>query len=264
MIKLVRFLIFFLCLPIYPQNNKNLPWIGKECAVVLTYDDALDVHLDYVIPYLNKQNVRATFYLPGKATSVSSRMDEWEIVAASGHELGNHSLFHPCHGLSKNRKWVKPEYDLDTYTLSRLLDELDLANSLLKAIDGERKRTYAYTCGDLEVEDSIYTPLLYDRFVAARGVQKGFNIPGKINWFNLKIFGVHDAQADELIKQVEQAREKNALLVFVFHGVGGGHSLNVSIDVHHKLIDYLQQNENYIWVAPLIEIAEPCKKTQGN
>jgi sialate O-acetylesterase len=249
-------LIILLYLPLHAQTNNGFSWNGKECAVVITYDDALDVHLDNVIPYLNIKNIQATFYLPGKAASVSNRMDEWKMAAAYGHELGNHTLFHPCHGVSKNRKWVNPDYDLDIYTLSRLMDELNLANTLLKAIDGESKRTYAYTCGDLEVEDSIYTPLLSSKFIASRGVKKGINVPDEIDWFNLRIIGVHDVRAEELIKQVEHAREKNALLVFVFHGVGGGHGLNVSIDVHHKLIDYLQQNENYIWVAPLIEIAE--------
>lgn len=31
-------------------NLNNLPWQGKKAAVILTYDDALNVHLDNVVP----------------------------------------------------------------------------------------------------------------------------------------------------------------------------------------------------------------------
>jgi sialate O-acetylesterase len=40
-------------------------WQNKTCAVSLTYDDALNVHLDKVIPLLDSLGFRATFYLTG-------------------------------------------------------------------------------------------------------------------------------------------------------------------------------------------------------
>jgi len=46
------------------------------------------------------------------------------------------------------------------------------------------------------------------------------------------------------------------LLVFLFHGVGGEHSLNVSLEAHRQLILFLSQHRNEIWIAPMIDVAE--------
>jgi hypothetical protein len=42
--------------------------------------------------------------------------------------------------------------------------------------------------------------------------------------------------------------------VFLFHGVGGEHSINVSQDAHRQLVQFLKQHENEIWVAPMIDV----------
>ena len=47
-----------------------------------------------------------------------------------------------------------------------------------------------------------------------------------------------------------------ALLVFLFHGVGGEHNLNVSLEAHSRLLHYLREKENEVWVAPVIEVAK--------
>jgi hypothetical protein len=49
---------------------------------------------------------------------------------------------------------------------------------------------------------------------------------------------------------------KNALLVFLFHGVGGEHALNVALGDHRKMLYFLKDNEKDIWVAPMVEIAK--------
>jgi sialate O-acetylesterase len=71
---------------------------------------------------------------------------------------------------------------------------------------------------------------------------------------------INGQSGDELIDLVKKAENNNDLLVFLFHGVGGDHSLNVSLDAHNKLLYFLKQNEKEIWVAPLIEIAEYVKE----
>ena len=40
-------------------------WNGKKCTVVLTYDDALNVHLDNAIPLLDSFRLKGSFYLSG-------------------------------------------------------------------------------------------------------------------------------------------------------------------------------------------------------
>jgi sialate O-acetylesterase len=53
------------------------------------------------------------------------------------------------------------------------------------------------------------------------------------------------------------------LLVILFHGVGGGNSLNVSLPAHREFLQYLKKNQKDIWIAPMIEIAEYIKKCQA-
>src|SRR5689334_8367364 len=67
-------------------------WNGKKASVVLTYDDALNVHLDNVIPLLDSVNLKGTFYLSGYFPGCRDRIPDWRRAAASGHELGNHTL----------------------------------------------------------------------------------------------------------------------------------------------------------------------------
>src|SRR5689334_12514889 len=92
---LIIIIIFFLCNGLSAQTFS--PWPGKKCAVVLTYDDALNTHLDHVIPLLDSFGLKGTFYLTAYAPACK-RIDDWRKAAAEGHELGNHTLFHPCIG----------------------------------------------------------------------------------------------------------------------------------------------------------------------
>src|SRR6185312_2046007 len=99
-------------------------WNNKQCAVVLTYDDAIDVDLDNVIPALDSLKLKGTFYIIGSSPVVAARMNEWRLAAKHGHELGNHALFHPCDGSLPGRTFVTPDNDLSKYTVSRAVNEI--------------------------------------------------------------------------------------------------------------------------------------------
>jgi len=45
------------------ENHPEFTWNGKKAAVVLTYDDGLNDHLDNVLPALEKMGFKATFYV---------------------------------------------------------------------------------------------------------------------------------------------------------------------------------------------------------
>jgi len=234
-------------------------WNNKTCAVSLTYDDALNVHLDNVVPILDSLGFRATFYLSGFFPAFRERSAEWESVANKGNELGNHTLFHPCEGTMPGREWVKPDYDLNNYTMQRLLDEITMANILLKAIDGRMKRTFAYPCGDTRIGDSEYVTRIMDGFAGARGVEGKMQRIDEIDPYRIGSYMISGQSGDELIGLVKKAMKENALVVFLFHGVGGEHSLDVSLDAHGQLLYFLKQHEEEIWVAPLVDIAEHVK-----
>ena len=70
---------------------------------------------------------------------------------------------------------------------------------------------------------------------------------------------INGESGDSLISLVKKAMKNNELLVFLFHGVGGGHDINVSVDAHSELLHFLKQNEKDIWIAPLVGIAKYVK-----
>ena len=239
---------------IFGQDNNSTVWNGKKSAVCLTYDDGLDIDLDNVAPVLDSLGLKGTFYIPGNSESLSKRMNEWKTLSVKGHELGNHTLFHACEGNRAGREWVQPDYDLSKYTLKRIVDEILLGNTLLSAIDGKEKRTFAYACGDNTIAGTVFMNQMKDKFLAARGVQPQMYKISDIDVYNVGCYMINGQTGDELISMAKKAMESNSLIVFLFHGVGGGHNINVSVEAHQKLLCFLKQNEKNTWVAPFIDI----------
>jgi peptidoglycan/xylan/chitin deacetylase (PgdA/CDA1 family) len=241
----------------------NQAWQGRKCAVVLTYDDAINQHLDNALPVLDSLGLKATFYVTGFASSMQARLNEWKKLPAKGHELGNHTLFHPCAG-GENRGWVKDEYELRKYTVQRMVDETRMANLFLQALDGKTKRTFAFTCGDMKIADSSFIQVMKDDFLAARAVRPQMHRINEVDLLNVDCYMVNGETGAQMIDWAKKAMETNSLLVIVFHGVGGGNSLNVSLPDHREFLQFLKQNEKDIMIAPMITVAEHIKAWQAN
>ncbi len=258
-------IFFFLLATLFTLSNlaaqNTMPWNNKRAAVVLTYDDAIDQHLDNAIPVLDSLGLKATFYITGYSSSIRQRMNEWKKLAANGHELGNHTLYHPCVG-GVGREWVAPDYDMRTYTVRRMIDEIKMNNILLQALDGKTKRTFAFTCGEMKVGDSSFIDKLKNDFVAARAVRAEMHTIDKVDLYNIDCYYVNGQTAEQMIEWVKKAVETKSLLVMLFHGVGGGNSLNVLVPEHRRFLQYLKQNEKDLWIAPMIDVAEYVKKYQ--
>jgi peptidoglycan/xylan/chitin deacetylase (PgdA/CDA1 family) len=253
-------IIFFCSREARSQNPTN--WNNKSCAVVLTYDDAIDVDLDNVVPALDSLHLKGTFYLIGSSPAIDRRLNEWRHAAAEGHELGNHALFHPCDGSLPGRSFVTPDNDLSRYTVSRATKEIRVNNTLLKAIDGKDLRTFAYPCGDRKIGDSMFYNGLRNDFAGARGVNGGLQTASQVDLDNIDCYAINGQSADYMIDLVNKAIQSRTLLVFLFHGVGGGHNLNVSLDAHSRLLHFLKQHEQDIWIATMVDVAEYIKKVQ--
>jgi peptidoglycan-N-acetylglucosamine deacetylase len=238
-------------------------WKGKKAAVVLTYDDALSQHLDNAIPVLDSLGLKATFYLTASYPGCTQRITGWKRAAAKGHELGNHTLFHPCIGGIPGREWVKPGQDMNTYTVQRMADEIRMTNVFLQALDGKTKRTFAFPCADTKINDTPYINGLKNDFTAVRNVRSEMQAINKIDLYNISCFMISGQTGEEMIAMVKQAMANNSLIVFLFHGVDGGNSLNVSLPAHRQLLQFLKQNQKDIWTAPMIDVAEYIKNYQA-
>jgi peptidoglycan/xylan/chitin deacetylase (PgdA/CDA1 family) len=253
--------IFFLCnSDAYTQTDTT--WNHKTCAVVLTYDDGLNTDLNNVIPALDSAGLKGTFYISDYFDGLKSQIGKWRSAAAEGHELGNHTIWHPCEGSRPGREFVKPDYDLNNYTIARMVNEIKEMNTILQAIDGKSKRTFAYPCGDRKIHDTLYLDSVKKDFVAARGVTPQMLPIDKIDLYNVGCYTMNGQSANEMIALVKEAMKTHTLLVFLFHGVGGEHSLNVSLQAHSGLLHFLQDNKKNIWIAPLIDVAEFIKNNR--
>lgn len=251
--------------PNYPDSATDFrrqtdPWNGKKCAVVMTYDDALNVHLDHAIPHLDSAGFKGTFYISASFEGFRNRHEDWRKAAAHGHELGNHTLFHPCDGSKPGREWVNRDYDLSKYTIQRIMDEIRINQFILEETDGKKIRSFAYTCGDMNAGDNSFKEMLPELFNSARGVRSAMNTPGRIDLFNIDSYIISGQSGDELIRLVDEARQGGKLLVFLFHGVGGEHNLDVSLDAHRQLVNYLKQHESEIMIDTMAGIAEHIRK----
>ena len=257
--KIFLYFLIFSSLPGFSQSTS--PWNGKKCAVVITYDDAIDEHLDNAIPVLDSLGLKATFYVTAFSQSMQTRLNDWRKLAINGHELGNHTLYHPCIG-GKGREWVKPDYDMSKYSVQRMVDETRMTNLFLQALDGKTKRTFAFTCGDMKIGDSSFINAMKNDFVAARAVRNEMHKINEIDLYNVDCYMVNNHSFEQMKEWVDKATQTNSLLVILFHGVGGGNSLNVSLPAHREFLQYLKKNEKNIWIAPMLDVAEYIKASQ--
>jgi peptidoglycan-N-acetylglucosamine deacetylase len=261
-IKTLTAFCVFTCIATKTAAQNNPSWKGKKCAVVLTYDDGLDVQITNALPVLDSLRLKATFYIANYMGALQSQVPAWRAAAAKGHELGNHTLFHPCEGGRPGREFVTADYDLNNYSLRRITNEIRAMNAMLNAIDGKTNRTFAFPCGDTKVHDTAYFDPLQKEFVAARGVAPSMPAIDDVDLYNLPCYGVFNQSGEEMIKWVKEAEKKQGLLVILFHGVGGGHTLDVSLPAHSQLLHYLKQHEKEIWIAPMVEVASYIKSRQ--
>jgi hypothetical protein len=239
-------------------------------AVSLTYDDGLPVHYTVVTPLLHRHGLLATFY-PMIQSDLRLHPERWRQLAAAGHELGNHTIFHPCRQASLDPyPWLDDRYDLKKYTPAHLRAELEVANLVLHLLDGQQERTYAYTCcdttiGNDEMEQPL-KPLLTDLFVAARGTLTNQIVhpASALDPFNIGCIHADGRSLEELIHLVEQTRASGGWAVLTIHGVGAGsHDLYLDADVHKRFIGWLAQQQT-IWTAPFRTIAHYLKQHLHN
>jgi len=237
-----------------------------EGAVSITYDDGLPIHCTLVDPLLRRHGLRATFY-PMIQSDLRLHPDDWRQLAVVGHELGNHTVFHPCRQHRSNPyPWLDERYNLGNYTPAHLRAELEVANSVLHLLDGLTERTYGNTCCDTTLgSDSMeqpLEPLLMDLFVAARGaLTNRIAQPGHgINLFNIGCIDSAGRSLEFLKNLTQQARISGGWAVLMIHGIGPAtHELYLEADVHEGFINWLARQQT-IWTAPVREIAHYIKR----
>jgi hypothetical protein len=143
---------------------------------------------------------------------------------------------------------VKPEYALEGYTVERIRSEAAAMSTTLLAVDGESLRTFAYNCGDTTAGGESYVDALRPLFLAARaGEDRIVEDPGALDPMLVPSWMVQDVTGGEMIAFVRKAVDASGMAVFMFHGVGGGHSIDVPREAHRQLLGWLASHRQEVW-----------------
>lgn len=233
----------------------------RLAAVSLTYDDALNEHIDHAAVDLEASGLRGTFYTPTvKGVVWEARRDEWRRLAERGHELGNHTRYHPC---AIKHSFIKPNFSLEAYSAGRMEQELREASKDLAEVDRQSVRSYAYTCCEdfIGPERTSYRPMVARLFPAARGGEDRLANPWDVDLSYVPSLAVIEAHSSaDLTGFVDRAIETGGWAVFQFHGVGGGHRLNVNRASHRTLCEYIARRSQAIYCDTFLNVAQSLRQ----
>jgi hypothetical protein len=222
---------------------------GQQAAIVLTYDDALVASdLNVAAPQLDRAKLKGTFFLMGKNVRAED-VERWRALAAAGHELGNHTINHPCR---RGTYDMPAQYNSESYSVPVLLTEIGAMNAVLTALDGRSKHAFATPCEHTTVGDGqdYVAPLKASGMVSF--IRDSSVMPSSSDGPRIMGSGFVGTTGADMIAWVKQVESAGGLGVVVFHGVGGDY-LSVTAEAHQQLLDYLAAHRTTIWTAPYSE-----------
>lgn len=246
----------------FKQNKlqQKFPWPDdKECAVSLTFDDARFSQIKNGIPLFNKYNIKATFYV--SPNRLKRLIAPWKDALRNGHEIGNHTMSHPCTG---NYLFSK-DNALENYTLEQIEDELDKANYCINTLLGVLPRNFAYPCGQKFVgrgsNVKSYVPLIAKKFFTGRGfLDESANDPWFCDFSQLLSLESDGKTFDELIKLIDYSKTFGLWLILAGHRIRGSGIQTTFISVLEEMCEYFKDPENRIWVGTVDKIGRYIQK----
>lgn len=235
---------------------------GKQMALSLSFDDARFSQVDKGIPLLNKYHVTGTFYISPNA--MLERVEDWKKAVEAGHDIGNHTLVHPCSG---NFPWARHKA-LEDYTLEKMAGELDSASNLIHRVLGIWPKAFAYTCGQTYVGRGVdtrsYVPLVAERFETGRNwMNEGPNDPGYCDLARLNGTELDGKSFEEVLLLIEAAREQGAWLVLAGHEMDDGGRQTSLIPTIDSICRYASDPTNGIWIDNVSQIGEYVREMRG-
>jgi peptidoglycan-N-acetylglucosamine deacetylase len=236
---------------------------GKRAAISLSFDDARESQLDAGLPVLAETNTKVTFYLT--ASNVRRRAADWRKAAAAGHELGNHSMTHPCSG---NFAWSR-DRALEDFTLDQIRSELNAANRAIEDATGVRPVTFAYPCGQTFVgrggRVASYVPLVSDTFLAGRlWLGEAPNDPAFVDLAQVLGYPMDDVDFSELEPVVSDAIARGQWLVLAGHDIGVEPGRQVTrVATLRSFAEYARAPRRGVWVDTIANVAAYIKRASG-
>lgn len=228
---------------------------GGRAIIVLTYDDAIESQLYVAIPQLDSVGLKGTFFLnsiKGQTDSFTeSKVFGWKRASQNGHELGNHTMFHPC---SEKYGWPK-EIAIESYTMDKLLKEIQLTTQFLNILEDKNiERVFAFPCNNTVVGGQDYSEKLKEQKLvkyARTGADRTSIIYDfkTINTMKVPSWLVEEGTTlEELINFAKEVKAKGKMAIYQFHGIGGSY-FKISATTHRQFLEYLKANQADYWVT---------------
>lgn len=240
-------------------------WDGTHAgAVSLTFDDGADSQLTRAIPRMEERDLYGTFYLCLRMENHTEWLQPWREVADRGHEIGNHTISHTC---SRNFSNDADAKGLERSTLEEIEADVVEAERRISEVIPAEKRSFAYPCYQTDVGEGLtrqsYVPVIAKHFIAARSIgEYGFaNSPLNCDLHHLSCHNAEHCRGTELIGLVHKAVARGQWIIFAFHTIEGGR-LGIAEYEFVELLDYLAEERERIWTAPVAEVAEYVLKAR--
>ena len=227
---------------------------GARAAVSLSFDDARTSQVDVGTALLDQHQVKVTFFVV--PSGVEQRLVGWKRAVAAGHEIGNHSLDHPCSG---NFPWARQKA-LEEFTLERMREQMVETNRRLRELLQVTAETFAYPCGQTLVGRGLdtrsYVPLVAELFVAGRGwLGEAPNDPRFCDLAQVLGMEMDGKDFEQVRPLLVRAREAGSWLVLAGHEIGPDGDQTTRVGMLAKLLPYVQDPANGFWVAPVGAVA---------
>ena len=227
---------------------------GKKMALSLTFDDARLTQIDKGIPLLDNYGVKATFYVsPG---AMKQRLDGWKKAAVNGHDIGNHSMVHPCSG---NFLWSRHKA-LEDYTIRKMRNELDSANKVIKNLLGVDPVSFGYPCGQKYIgrgkKTRSYIPLISKMFETGRGwLDEAPNDPSYCDMAKLYGMELDGKSFEQILKLIETTKNQGGWLILAGHEMNDSGHQTSHLSTIEALCKYATDPSNGIWIDNVHNIA---------
>lgn len=227
---------------------------GRRGAVSITFDDGTENQLARAVAPLDERGLRGTFYINPRDTVMTDFADDWRAIARRGHEIGNHTLSHPCPASITGGR------GLEDMTLDGMEADVLEADRRLRLIAPEQDAwTFAYPCYATYVgrgpDRQSYVPIVAKHFVAGRAAGEiGFaNHPARMDRFALVATPVERLEVEEVLHLIERLSFSGHWLILVFHDIETG-VLPVRSDRYLTILDYIATASTEIYVATVGEV----------
>lgn len=256
-------LLILLLLITCKTYSQNTFWPeGKQMAISLSFDDARESQVLLGTELLNQFGVKATFYVV--PSSVKKQLEGWKKAVASGHEIGNHTLTHPCTG---NFSWSRKNA-LEDYSLEKMRNELATCNKEIKDLLQVDSKVFAYPCGQKYVGNGVetksYVPLVAEMFQSGRSwMDEAPNDPMYCNFSQLTCIEIDGKTFEQLLPIINEAKKNGTWLVF------GGHEINTDgyqttrVETLRKLMEYAKDPAHGVWMQPVGTVTNYIKNERG-